>query len=174
MNEGDASMDGAVHILEPRSDSAARADANAARAMTVLGALGLIPFVAPPLLFLAGVLPGQTAWIAQAAYAGAILAFLGGVRAAQAALGARADIATLVIAMAPPIVGFAVAALVAGAGSPALVSSGLLGLALALAAQGAWDMTAGALPDWYRKLRLPLTVVACGALLVGALLASMP
>lgn len=67
-------MDGAVHILEPRSDSAARADTNAARAMTVLGALGLIPFVAPPLLFLAGVLPGQTAWIAQAAYAGAILA----------------------------------------------------------------------------------------------------
>lgn len=167
-------MDGAIHILEPRGDSAPRASAGAARAMTVLGALGLIPFVAPPLLFLAGLLPAGTAWIAQAAYAGAILAFLGGVRAAQAALGARTDIATLVIAMAPPIVGFAVAALVAGAGSPALVSAGLLGLALALAAQGAWDMTARALPDWYRKLRLPLTVVACGALLVGALLASLP
>lgn len=167
-------MDGAIHILEPRGDSAPRASAGAARAMTVLGALGLIPFVAPPLLFLAGLLPAGTAWIAQAAYAGAILAFLGGVRAAHAALGARADIATLVIAMAPPIIGFAVAALVAGAGSPALVSAGLLGLALALAAQGAWDMTARALPDWYRKLRLPLTVVACGALLVGALLASLP
>lgn len=167
-------MDGAIHILEPRGDSAPRASAGAAKAMTVLGVLGLIPFVAPPLLFLASLLPAGTAWIAQAAYAGAILAFLGGVRAAQAALGARADIATLVIAMAPPIVGFAVAALVSGAGSPALVSAGLLGLALALAAQGAWDMTARALPDWYRKLRLPLTVVACGALLVGALLASLP
>lgn len=167
-------MDGAIHILEPRGDSAPRASAGAAKAMTVLGVLGLIPFVAPPLLFLAGLLPAGTAWIAQAAYAGAILAFLGGVRAAQAALGARADIATLVIAMAPPIVGFAVAALVAGASSPALVSAGLLGLALALAAQGAWDMTARALPDWYRKLRLPLTVVACGALLVGTLLASLP
>lgn len=169
-------MDGAVHILEPRSDSAMRVGAGAgvARAMAALGALGLIPFVAPPLLVLTGVLPTETAWIAQAAYAGAILAFLGGVRAAHAALGARADIATLVIAMAPPIVGFAVAALVAGAGSPAVVSIGLLGLALALAAQGAWDMTAPSLPDWYRKLRLPLTVVACGALLVGALLASMP
>lgn len=167
-------MDGAIHILEPRSDSGPRAGVGAARAMTVLGALGLIPFVAPPLLFLAGLLPAGTAWIAQAAYAGAILAFLGGVRAAQAALGARADIATLVIAMAPPIVGFAVAALVAGAGSPAMVSGGLLGLALALAAQGVWDMTAQTLPDWYRKLRLPLTIVACGSLLVGALLASAP
>lgn len=167
-------MDGAIHILEPRGDSAPRASAGAARAMTVLGVLGLIPFVALPLLFLAGLLPAGTAWIAQAAYAGAILAFLGGVRAAQAALGARADIAPLVIAMAPPIVGFAVAALVAGAGSAAMVSGGLLALAVALAAQGAWDMTARALPDWYRKLRLPLTVVACGALLVGALLASLP
>ena len=167
-------MDGAIHILEPRSDNAPRAEAGVARAMAVLGALGLIPFVAPPLLFLVGALPAGTAWIAQAAYAGAILAFLGGVRAAQAALGARADIATLVIAMAPPIVGFAVAALVAGAGSSALVAAGLLGLAVALAAQGAWDMTARTLPDWYRKLRLPLTVVACGSLLVGALLASLP
>lgn len=165
-------MDGAIHFLEPRSDSAARAAA--AKPMAVLGALGLIPFVAPPLMFLTGLLPAGTAWIAQAAYGGAILAFLGGVRAAQAALGARADIATLVIAMAPPIVGFAVAAFVASAGSPALVSAGLLGLALALAAQGAWDIMARTLPDWYRKLRLPLTVVACGALLVGALLASMP
>jgi hypothetical protein len=165
-------MDGAIHILEPRSESAV--GAGAARAMAVLGALGLIPFVAPPLLFLAGLLPAGAAWIAQAAYAGAILAFLGGVRAAQAALGARADIATLVIAMAPPIVGFAVAAVVAGAGSAAMVSGGLLALAVALAAQGAWDMTARTLPDWYRKLRLPLSVVACGALLVGALLASMP
>jgi hypothetical protein len=165
-------MDGAIHILEPRSDSAARAPA--AKPMAILGALGLIPFVAPPLLFLAGVLPAVTAWIAQAAYAGAILAFLGGVRAAQAALGARADIAALVIAMTPPIVGFAVAALVAGAGSPAMVSGGLLALALALAAQGVWDMTAQTLPDWYRKLRLPLTIVACGSLLVGALLASAP
>jgi hypothetical protein len=167
-------MDGAVHILEPRSDGAVRAGAGAARPMALLGLMGLIPFVAPPLLFLAGVLPSGVAWIAQAAYAGAILAFLGGVRAAQAALGARADIATLVIAMAPPIVGFVVAALVAGAGSTAMVSGGLVGLALALAAQGVWDMTAQTLPDWYRKLRLPLTIVACGSLLVGALLASTP
>jgi hypothetical protein len=165
-------MDGAVHILEPRSDDAPRT--GVARAMAMLGVLGLIPFVAPPLLVIAGMLSAQPAWIAQAAYAGAILAFLGGVRAAQAALGARADIATLVIAMAPPIVGFAVAALVAAAGSGPLVSIGLLALAVALVAQGAWDMTARSLPDWYRKLRLPLTVVACGALLVGALLASAP
>lgn len=167
-------MDGAIHILEPRGESPTRAGADAAKAMVLLGALGLIPFVAPPLLVLTGLIPAGAAWIAQAAYAGAILAFLGGVRAAHAALGARADIATLVVAMAPPIVGFAVAALVASAGSPAMVSVGLLGLAIALAAQGAWDMTARTLPDWYRKLRLPLTVVACGALLVGALVASLP
>ncbi|WP_297508534.1 DUF3429 domain-containing protein [uncultured Caulobacter sp.] len=139
-----------------------------ASTMSVLGALGLAPFVAPPLAVFAGLIAPPVAWVAQAAYASAILAFLAGTRAAHAALGPHADRTSLLISMLPPLVGFAAAAVVArdSAGLGAVL--GLLALALALALHGVWDVTAAALPDWYRRLRAPLTVVACGALLLGA------
>ena len=144
-----------------------------AKTLAVLGALGLIPFVAPPVAVFAGVLAPALAWAAQATYAAAILGFLGGVRAAQAAMGSRADTASLMISMLPPLAGFAAAALVARAGHGDGAALGLLGLALALALQGVWDIASPALPDWYRKLRGPLTVIASGALLLGAWLAEL-
>lgn len=76
------------------------------------------------------------------------------------------------LSMIPPLVGFALAA-AAFAGQSVTAQSVvcLLGLALALAVQGAWDISAPGLPDWYRQLRAPLTLAACLSLVTGAVLA---
>lgn len=142
------------------------------RMMTGLGVLGLITFVAAPLRLLDGLAPGLAWTSLQAVYAAVILAFLGGVRAAHAAFADEGDTRVIVAAMAPPLAGFALGA--AATFNPArtdITAGALLGLALALAAQGAWDVNARTLPGWYRRLRLPLSVVACLALVTGALLA---
>ncbi|PIB90819.1 DUF3429 domain-containing protein [Caulobacter sp. FWC2] len=142
--------------------------------MTALGVLGLIPFVAAPLRLMDGFGPGLAWTSLQAIYAAVILAFLGGVRAAHAAFAVESDTRVIVAAMAPPLVGFGLGA--AATFNPArtdITAGALLGLALALAVQGAWDVNARTLPDWYRRLRIPLTVVACLALASGALLAGI-
>ncbi|PHY17598.1 DUF3429 domain-containing protein [Caulobacter sp. BP25] len=140
-----------------------------AQLMTALGALGLIPFLAPPVLRIDWFEP-ILAWSSlQIIYGAAILSFLGGVRAAQAVFSddCRAD--TLILAMAPPLVGWVLAAIgVMGQTEPRLAADALLGMAAALAAQGVWDVTSSALPEWYRQLRLPLTAMACIGLVIGA------
>ncbi|MDR6626861.1 DUF3429 domain-containing protein [Caulobacter segnis] len=140
-----------------------------AKLMTWLGAFGLIPFLAPPVLRIDWFEP-TLAWSSlQIVYAAAILSFLGGVRAAQAVFSDDCRSDTLVLAMAPPLVGWALAAIgVMGQGEPRLAANALLGMTAALAAQGVWDLTAKALPDWYRQLRLPLTAMACVGLVIGA------
>ena len=142
------------------------------KVMTVLGLLGLIPFFAPPLRLTDGLGLGLAWPVLQALYAAVILAFLGGGRAAQASFSTEGDTRVIIWAMAPPLVGFGLGAVAASsAAKPAVTAGALLGLALALAAQGAWDISAKSLPLWYRRLRLPLTVLACLALVTGALLA---
>ena len=145
---------------------------SAARLMTVLGVLGLVPFIIPPLLR-PEIFEPQLSWSSlQAVYAAVILAFLGGARAAQAAFSASVDPRALIISMIPPLAGFALASSAfAVQSAPAETARVLLCLALAMALQGAWDITAEALPPWYRRLRLPLTVTACLALVAGAALA---
>jgi len=142
------------------------------KVMTALGVLGLVPFIAAPLRLVDLLGPG-VAWPSlQALYAAVILAFLGGVRAAHAAFAIEGETRVIVMAMAPPLVGFGLgAAATSSPARPEVTAGALLGLAVALAAQGAWDINAKALPDWYRRLRLPLTVIACLALAAGALLA---
>lgn len=138
--------------------------------MTALGVLGLIPFIAAPLRLMDSFGPGLAWSSLQAIYAAVILAFLGGVRAAHAAFASQGDTRVIVAAMAPPLVGFGLGAVATFGPVRADITAGaLLGLALALAVQGAWDVNAKALPDWYRRLRLPLTVAACLALAAGAL-----
>lgn len=140
-----------------------------AQLMTWLGGFGLIPFLAPPVLRIDWFEP-LLAWSSlQIVYAAAILSFLGGVRAAQAVFSDDCRPQTLVLAMAPPLVGWALAAIgVMGQSNPGLAANALLGMAAALVAQGAWDVTSSALPDWYRQLRLPLTAIACVGLVIGA------
>jgi Protein of unknown function (DUF3429) len=140
--------------------------------MMWLGAFGLIPFLAPPVLRIDWFEPVLSWSSLQIVYAAAILSFLGGVRAAQAVFSDTCPPGTLVSAMAPPLAGWALAAVgVMGQTQPSLASSALLGMAAALAAQGVWDVTSGALPEWYRQLRLPLTAMACIGLVIGAAVA---
>lgn len=137
--------------------------------MTWLGGFGLIPFLAPPVLHMDWFEPALTWSSLQIAYAAAILSFLGGVRAAEAVFGDRCRPETLLLAMAPPLAGWVLAAVgVMGQSAPRLAANALLGMALALTAQGVWDVTSGNLPDWYRQLRLPLTAMACVGLVIGA------
>lgn len=143
-----------------------------AKLMTWLGAFGLIPFLAPPVLRIDWFEPVLSWSSLQVVYAAAILSFLGGVRAAQAVFSDDCRSDTLVLAMAPPLVGWALAAVgVMGQTEPRLAADALLGMAAALAAQGVWDVTSGALPEWYRQLRLPLTAMACIGLVIGAAVA---
>lgn len=144
------------------------------RLMTALGVLGLAPFIVPLVLRFEGGEARLSSASLQAIYAAVILAFLGGVRAAQAAFSPLPDARALTLSMIPPLVGFALAAATfAGQSSPVQSALCLLGLALALAVQGAWDISAPDLPDWYRKLRAPLTLAACPALAAGAVLARL-
>lgn len=143
-----------------------------AKLMTWLGGLGLIPFLAPPVLRIDWFEPVLSWSSLQVVYAAAILSFLGGVRAAQAVFSDDCRSETLVLAMAPPLVGWALAAIgVMGQSEPRLAADALLGMALALAAQGVWDVTSKALPEWYRQLRLPLTAMAGVGLVIGAAVA---
>lgn len=143
-----------------------------AKLMTWLGAFGLIPFLAPPVLRIHWFEPMLSWSSIQVVYAAAILSFLGGVRAAQAVFSDDCRSDTLVLAMAPPLVGWMLAAVgVMGQSEPRLAADALLGMAAALAAQGVWDVTSNALPEWYRQLRLPLTAMACVGLVIGAAVA---
>ena len=153
-------MSGAEMIGEHRSQ---------AKLMTWLGAFGLIPFLAPPVLRIDWFEPALSWSSLQIIYAAAILSFLGGVRAAQAVFSDDCRSDTLILAMAPPLVGWALAVIgVMGQGEPRLAANALLGMTAALVSQGVWDLTAKALPDWYRRLRLPLTAMACVGLVIGA------
>ncbi len=140
--------------------------------MTWLGIFGLIPFLAPPVLRIDWFEP-LLGWSGlQIVYAAAILSFLGGVRAAQAVFSDDCRAETLILAMAPPLVGWALAVVgVMGRSEPHLATNALLGMAAALVAQGVWDVTSKALPEWYRQLRLPLTATACIGLVIGAAVA---
>lgn len=143
-----------------------------AKLMTWLGGLGLIPFLAPPVLRIDWFEPVLSWSSIQIVYAAAILSFLGGVRAAQAVFSDDCRPDTLILAMAPPLAGWALAAVgVMGQSKPKLAADALLGMAAALAAQGVWDVTSKPLPEWYRQLRLPLTAMACVGLVIGAAVA---
>jgi hypothetical protein len=126
------------------------------------GALGLLPFMAPPLI--GSLLPGTADLMALAlgAYAALILSFLGGARWALALAREPVRSLTIGLAMLPTLAGWALLLL-----PEPLRAERLLGLALALAIHGVWDLRAPGLPGWYPALRLPLTVMACLSLLAG-------
>ena len=137
-----------------------------ARPFLVYGVLGLIPFLAPPLV---GVIcPGllSVSGAIQAIYAALILSFLGGTRWTLAAISARPGPGVVTLTMLPTLAGLALLLLPAQARALQLA-----GLGLALAAQGVWDARAQGMPEWYKGLRSRLTLAAMAGLALGALLA---
>jgi hypothetical protein len=133
------------------------------RPVLAYGLLGLIPFLAPPLV--AAVRPGwaDACGQVQAIYGGLILSFLGGARFAFAVRLPRPNAGMVTLSMLPTLAALAILAAPAAA-RPAQ----LLAMAAALCVLGAWDLGARGLPGWYAPLRVILTTGAVMGLMIGA------
>jgi hypothetical protein len=128
----------------------------------LLGFGGLLPFAAAALVALSaeGALRAQ-ALAALIAYGAVILSFLGGIRwgLAMAAPDQDALAARLAFSVVPSLAGWVALLLPAG--------PGLVLLALGFLAMLAADRHVAEAPGWYPRLRLPLSLGAAGALLLG-------
>lgn len=139
----------------------------------VLGLGGLVPFVAFSALAVFGPglgLDGLSVRVARhvlTAYAAVILSFMGGVNWGQAmAAPTGAGLwRRLAVSVVPALVAWVVFVV------PFEDRTSLMGLALALGLLLAYDLWAvrrGEAPGWYAPLRVMLSSVACGALLLAA------
>lgn len=129
------------------------------RTALALGYAGLIPFVflaTDPLFF--GMIEPALAERALLAYAAIILSFLGGVVWGRV-MGQTGAGMALVISNAAALLGW-VAVLIGGAMGLVLAA---IGFALILL----YDLRSG-LPDWFRRLRIYLSIGAIGATLFAA------
>ena len=140
--------------------------AGATRLGRTLALAGFVPF-AVLAFWLYGIAPDhpwrQGTIAVLTAYGAVVLSFLGGMRWGIALTGkggeSRRD---LMLGIVPPLVGW----------SAMLVPPPLtfVLLAVAFAAQGAWDsltLTSAAAPDWFRRLRIQMTVLVVAALVVS-------
>jgi Protein of unknown function (DUF3429) len=129
-----------------------------------LALAGFLPF-ALCLFWLLGTDPSEPNWhvalLAMRAYAIAILSFLGGVRWG-AALGEDGAARTFWHSVVPALLAWSTIFM-----QPVLA---LAILAMTFAGQGAWDVLSaqsGTLPGWYGNIRMKLTFMAVGALLIA-------
>lgn len=131
-----------------------------------LGLAGLVPFVV--LAAWLAAIPLDHVWRADtvrllSTYAAVILSFLGGARWGLAVAGTgRLAARDFALSVLPSLVGWAALFL-----PP---HYGFVLLAVAFAAQGAWDALsgqAGALPLWFARLRTLLTIVVVIAMIVA-------
>ncbi len=134
----------------------------APRSVKVFGLLGLIPFLAPPLaaVFVPELAPAAGGSLAL--YGALILSFLGGARFAFSIAAPRPRAALVALSMLPTLVGFGMLLFL-----PRERSVQLVGLALALVAQGALDARISSSPPWYPRLRILLTLGAVLGLALG-------
>jgi Protein of unknown function (DUF3429) len=134
---------------------------------TLLGFGGLLPFAitAVATISLADPAMQDVARRALVAYGAVILSFLGGVRWGVAiAPPVSADVALarpLAFSVLPALLGWSAVLVGPAAGALMLVVCFTL---LLLA-----DLRLRAVPDWYRRLRVPLSAGAIASLLAGAL-----
>jgi hypothetical protein len=128
----------------------------------VYGLLGLLPFLAPPLVpLVAPALTGLALRIL-ALYGALILSFLGGARWGMAVVEAAPQVRVVSLAMLPTLVGLGLLLLSDSHGGPCL-----LGLAAALGLHWLWDTRGGRVPSWYPHLRSILSAGAIAGLLAG-------
>lgn len=132
------------------------------RAAGLLGFAGLVPFAAASLAaMLPGTLAPDLALRALLAYGAVILSFLGGIRwgLAMAEGDAGALPARLGFSVLPSLLGWSALLLP--------VAPGLALLATGFAVMLWADRRVASAPAWYPRLRLPLSLGAMGALLLG-------
>ena len=141
------------------------------RPAAVLGAAGLIPFIAGAAYLLLGPLPmAQYVFNALIGYGAVILSFMGAIHwgLALRATADQAPGAWFAISVVPALLGWGAALLgLAGAHRSALLilMIGFIGVLL-LDRQA---IRQGLAPAWYWRLRWPLTLVVLGCLAVTAL-----
>lgn len=150
------------------------------RIALALALLGYLPFlllmlaVGPLNPMLAGIasvfaLPSWFFAHVLAVYGAVILSFLGGVRWGVAMVGTgefKTRIRELTWSVVPSLAGWAAVFMPR--------SEGLYFLGLCFLAQGYWDMrlvAAGRAPDWFRSLRIVLTILVSTTLIIAGLLA---
>jgi hypothetical protein len=129
------------------------------------GLLGLIPFLAPPMLSLLYPSIKPLAATLEALYGGLILSFLGGARWGLAIPAARPSKLDVTLSMLPTLAALGLLAL------PAEFNRNrMFYMAIALGLQWVWDIDSDGLPSWYSRLRSMLTAGAVVGLASGALL----
>ncbi len=132
------------------------------------GWLGLIPFLAPPLVGWLYPQAGGFATDLLVTYGALILSFLGGARWGLEIREPTPNVWTISLSMLPTLAALGLVA------TPALHHSGrLIGLAVALASQWVWDFSSTDIPPWYPRLRAILTSGAVIGLLFGAIILSV-
>ena len=146
--------------------TAGDAEAKLARTGRMLALIGFVPF-AVLALWLYGIAPGhpwrQGTILLLTTYGAVVLSFLGGIRWGLALFvreGHRER--DIILSIVPPLTGW-IAVIV----PPPLT---FVFLAVAFAAQGAWDsltLTPEAVPSWYRRVRIQLTLLVVAALVVA-------
>jgi len=149
-----------------RERDTAGEDAAVARSGKALAFAGILPFAALA-LWLYGIASDhpwrQATIVLLTDYAVLTLSFLGGSRWGMALIGRQAERRRdLVLSIVPPLIGW-----MALATPPPLV---FVFLAVAFAAQGAWDsltLPPGAAPTWFRRARFQLTILAVAALILA-------
>ena len=137
------------------------------RSVLIYGLLGLIPFLAPPLISLltpshAGIL-GLVALV----YGALIMSFLGGARWGQEVARPDPRAGVITLSMLPTLAGFAL--LLATSLDR---QSQLLAMAMLFGLHFFWDAGSQGLPAWYPRLRLFLTAGAIAGLAAMAWVAS--
>jgi hypothetical protein len=148
---------------DDRTDPAA---AMLARTGRMLALLGFVPF-AVLALWLYGIAPDhpwrQGTILLLTTYAAIVLSFLGGIRWGLALLAREGEGGRDInLSILPPLMGW-IAVIV----PPPLT---FVFLAVAFAAQGAWDsltLTPERVPAWYRRVRIQLTILVVAALVVA-------
>ena len=125
------------------------------RSVLVYGLLGLIPFLAPPLVALVTPAHAGILGLVALVYGALILSFLGGARWGQEVARPQPRAVVITLAMLPTLAGFGLL-LATNLDRPRQ----LLALAALLALHFFWDAASAGLPGWYPRLRLMLTAGA--------------
>jgi ribose/xylose/arabinose/galactoside ABC-type transport system permease subunit len=137
------------------------------RSVLVYGLLGLIPFLAPPLISLVTPAHGGILGLVVLVYGALILSFLGGARWGQEVARPEPRPLVVTLAMLPTLAGFGLL-LATSLDRPRQ----LLAMAALLGLHFFWDAASRDLPRWYTRLRLILTAGAITGLAAMAWLAS--
>jgi hypothetical protein len=135
------------------------------KTVLIYGLLGLIPFLAPPLIGLFTPAHADILGLVVLVYGALILSFLGGARWGQEVVHPVPRFGVITLAMLPTLAGFALLlATVLDRPAQLTAMAALLGLHFF------WDAASPGLPGWYTRLRLLLTAGAITGLLAMTVL----